>query len=321
MDVSNNVIGVDREPVSTVAIQCPRCGWDSDGLGCRVCSFRMRSVNGILHAIPLERMVHYRQFTEDYERIRASEGRGSQSEEFYLGLPYIDVSGRNNEQWQIRSKSFDHITQHVLKDVLARGNCRILDIGAGNCWMSYRFALAGHSPVAVDLLTNSQDGLGAAIHYRQHLPVFFPRVQAEMARLPFQAEQFDIVIFNASFHYSENYESTLGEAFRCVKKHGTVVISDTPWYSCEKSGVQMVTERHAAFLQRYGTRSDSVESIQYLTDERLRTLEERLSIEWAVHHPDYGLKWKMRPLMAKLCNRREPSRFRIYSARKNSRGD
>ena len=39
---------------------------------------------------------------------------------------------------------------------------RILDLGAGNGWMSYRLALQGHLPIAVDLLTNDRDGLGAA---------------------------------------------------------------------------------------------------------------------------------------------------------------
>ena len=79
----------------------------------------------------------------------------------------------------------------------------------------------------------------------------------------------------------------------------------------------MVAERHAAFLRRYGTASDSVRSLEFLTDERLRALEERLSIKWVVYFPRYGLKWALRPILAKLRHRREPSRFRIYTARKD----
>ena len=99
---------------------------------------------------------------------------------------------------------------------------------------------------------------------------------------------------------------------------GIVIISDTPWYSHEESGRKMVAERHAAFSERYGTASNSIKSLEYLTDERLRTLEEQLSIQWTVHSPQYGFKWAMRPLIAKLRTRREPSRFRIYVARKNA---
>jgi ubiquinone/menaquinone biosynthesis C-methylase UbiE len=273
--------------------------------------------NGIVHALPSERFAHYARFIEDYERIRVAEGRGSEGEDFYLGLPYKDVSGRNSNQWQIRARSYDYLIKHVLKPN-PYGGCRILDLGAGNGWMSFCLVLAGYCPFAVDLLINDRDGLGAAVHYQKHLPKLFPRFQAEIACLPFQNEQFDTVIFNASFHYSEDYTATLREAFRCVRSGGMVIIIDTPWYSCEESGSQMISERRAIFSQRYGTTSDAINSLEYLTNERLRVLEEQLSIQWDIHSPQYGFKWAMRPLMAKLRRKREPSRFRIYLARKDA---
>ncbi len=70
--------------------------------------------------------------------------------------------------------------------------------------------------------------------------------------LPFTDDEFDLVIFNASFHYSENYEKTVAEALRCTSAGGTILIADTPWYSNEASGEQMVIERRRAFTQRYG---------------------------------------------------------------------
>ncbi len=279
----------------------------------------MRMHQGIVHALQSERAAHYARFMEDYERIRAAEGRGSESEDFYLQLPYRDVSGRNSAQWHIRARSYDYLLQHVLMQNLLDGGARILDLGAGNCWMSFRLALAGYRPIAVDLLINDRDGLKAAAHYQKHLPELFPRFQAEIARLPFQDEQFDAIIFNASFHYSEDYAATLREAFRCVRKGGIVIISDTAWYSREESGRQMVSERRAAFCQRYGTASDSIRSLEFLTNERLRTLEEQLSIRWTIHSPWYGFKWMMRPSIAKLCRKREPCRFRIYAAQRDSR--
>jgi SAM-dependent methyltransferase len=299
-----------------ISMQCPCCRSDISGLDCTLCGFRMRTSRGIVHALPAERAAHYARFMQDYERIRAAEGRGSESEEFYMGLPYKDVSGRNSKQWHIRARSYDCLIKHVLKPLGCRGT--ILDVGAGNCWMSFRLALSGYRPIAVDLLTNEHDGLAAAAHYQQYLPEPLPRFQAEITRLPFQDAQFDAVVFNASFHYSEDYEASLREALRCLKSGGVVIISDTPWYSREESGRQMVSERHAAFLKSYGTASNSVLSLEFLTDERLRTLEEQLSIKWTVHSPQYGLKWSMRPLIAQLRRRREPSRFRIYAARKDA---
>ncbi|MGC1784500.1 MAG: class I SAM-dependent methyltransferase [Acidobacteriaceae bacterium] len=301
-----------------IRLQCSRCRTDLTGLDCLSCWFRLQNNDGIIDALPPERAAHYARFIEEYEQIRAAEGRGSQSESFYLGLPYIDLSGRNRKQWQIRARSYDCLMQNALKPTFPSGGARILDLGAGNGWMSYRLAMAGHHPFAVDLLVNNADGLGAAEHYRRYAPELFPRFRAELANLPFQNEQFDAVIFNASFHYAEDYEAALREALRCVKTGGMVVISDTPWYSSEESGEQMVSERHAFFFRRYGTASDAIKSLEYLTDERLRLLEEQLSIRWTVHMPGYGVRWALRPLMAKLRNRREPSRFRIYVTRRNA---
>jgi SAM-dependent methyltransferase len=297
-------------------IQCSRCRTDLIGLSCSRCGFRMSTEGGIVHALPPERTAYFLRFMQDYERIRAAEGRGSESQKFYLSLPYNDISGRNNGQWHIRGRSYDCLINHVL-DAPARGKT-VLDIGAGNCWMSFRLALLGYRPVAVDLLTNEDDGLGAAMHYQHALPDLFPRFQAEITRLPFQSRQFDVVIFNASFHYSEDYEASLGEAFRCLRPGGMVVISDTAWYSREESGKKMVSERRAAFLQKHGTASDTIQSLEFLTDERLRAMEERLSIRWKVFFPQYGLKWAARPLIARLRGSREPSRFRIYTARKDA---
>jgi hypothetical protein len=80
----------------------------------------------------------------------------------------------------------------------------------------------------------------------------------------------------------------------------------------------MLRERRAAFLKTYGTSSDALDSQEFLTDGRLRDLEDELSIRWKVYTPHYGFTWAMRPLKAKLFRRREPSRFRIYVAWKNA---
>jgi SAM-dependent methyltransferase len=278
---------------------------------------QLETRDGIIHALPPERAAHYARFITDYESIRAAEGRASATEEYYCSLPHRDLTGQNSGQWRIRARSYDALIRNVLRAGVPDGG-RVLDLGAGNCWMSFRLALAGYCPCAVDLLTNSQDGLGAAMHYRRHLPELFPRFQAELSRLPFQTDQFDAVIFNAAFHYTEDAEAALREALRCARPGGIVVICDTPWYRREESGRQMVTERRTKFKARYGSASDSLESLEYLTDARLQALAERTAIEWTIHTPRYGLRWRLRPLIARLRNRREPSRFRIYIARRTA---
>src|SRR5271163_1604816 len=311
-------------------LQCPRCreriGYlsetspsDSSELLCLACGFNLRCEHGIWKALLPERQTYFARFMQDYEFIRAAEGRGSASPEYYLDLPFRDLSGRNTAQWTIRAKTFRYIERRLIPAISARHQkrLRILDLGAGNGWMSYRLALRGHALTAVDLQTNDRDGLGAAIHYAERLTALFPRFQAELNNLPFGDGQFDLVIFNASFHYAENYEDTLAEAFRCACAGGTVLIADTPWYRKEESGRQMVEERRVAFTARYGIPSDEIASLEYLTDQRLQKMEDRFGIRWDVHTPYYGIRWSFRPLFAKLRGKREPSRFRIYAARLN----
>src|SRR5208337_5121733 len=130
----------------------------------------------------------------DYEFIRRKEGRCSQDPAFYLALPFADLTGNFIEQWRIRARSFRYLERRLLPRLiqLYGSSLRILDIGAGNGWLSYRLALAGHRPMAVDLCSNAFDGLESASHYATVLPEFFSRVQAEMTYLPFEAAQFDV---------------------------------------------------------------------------------------------------------------------------------
>ena len=65
-----------------------------NALECPLCGFRTRMSDGIFHALSPDRAAHYARFIQDYERIRAAEGRGSKDDEFYLGLPYADSTGR-----------------------------------------------------------------------------------------------------------------------------------------------------------------------------------------------------------------------------------
>jgi SAM-dependent methyltransferase len=259
----------------------------------------------------------FERFIAQYEYIRASEQRGSPDSAYYLALPFADLSGRLGDQWKIRAITFQHIVREIVVPLAARLGrpLNILDLGAGNGWLSYRLSTLGHRPVAVDLLTNDRDGLGAAPHYAAHLPHLFPRVQADLDHLPFASASFDLALFNASFHYSEDFSASLGEALRCVRRGAPVVIADTPWYREERSGLEMVQEKRAHFLKTYGFASDALESQEFLTPDRLETLARELSVQWRVLKPWYGLHWALRPLRAKLQGRRTPSKFRIFVAK------
>jgi len=321
-----------RGSSDTLSLRCPVCGGamgsvlrvslsqQVDSIRCGNCRFEMRSESGIWDALPPARKARFQRFIQQYESVRAAEGRGGNGRLYYAELPFHDATGRHASQWHIRSRSFRYFEREILRS-LERKHQRplvVFDLGAGNGWLSYRLTLRGHFCVAVDLLVNEFDGLAAASHYAPLLPHPLTCFRAEVDRLPFANEQGDCVIFNASLHYSENYARTLAEALRCLRVGGTLAIVDSPWYQNEESGAAMVAERRDDFTRRFGFPSDALASQEYFTDGRLAALETELGIHWTVLRPWYGLRWAARPLIAKFKGKREPSSFRIYTAVKTA---
>ena len=254
-------------------------------------------------------------FLADYVKIRHAEGRGSKDASYYLALPYVDITGRLQDQWTMRAKSWRYLERRVLPEIERRAGhpLRVADLGAGNCWLSYRLALRGHRPAAVDILTDPLDGLAAGRHYQSQ--AFFPRVNAEFDDLPFASASLDLVIYNASIHYSTDYRRTLAEAKRCLRPEGCFLVVDSPVYRRREHGEKMRAERHRQFQSTYGFASDTLQSIEYFDEPMLDELARDLRVEWKIYRPWYGWQWALRPLKAWWKGRRPPSRFWILRGR------
>jgi SAM-dependent methyltransferase len=295
---------------------CPRCRTSldrvsADRLVCPQDGLEYWNIEGIWRFLLPESQAHYTRFIEEYETVRRSEGRGSPDAEYYRALPFKDLSGNFSKDWAIRARSFNFLVKKFLTPIQAHLErpLKVLDLGAGNGWLSNCLAAQGDRVVAVDLLVNEQDGLGAWKHYEHQ----FTPMQAEFNHLPLMDHYADVAIFNASLHYSENYEETLKETFRVVDEEGLVVIMDTPIYRRHASGEQMVAEREAAFLAQYGFASNALESENFLTYQRVRELGDSLGVHWLYFRPFYGLRWLLRPLKAWLTRKREPAKFHLVA--------
>jgi len=256
-----------------------------------------------------------RRFLDDYLKIRHAEGRGSHDAAYYLALPYRDITGRLQDQWTIRAKSYRYLENRVLPPIEKdRGRAlRIADLGAGNCWLSYRLALRGHQPIAIDILGDPLDGLAAGRHYQERTP--FARVNAEFDDLPLAPASLDLAIYNASIHYSTDYRRTLAEIRRVLRPEGRFLIVDSPVYQRREHGQMMVAERHRQFQKTYGFASDTLESIEYFDIEMLGELGRDLGIAWQICRPWYGWQWALRPWKARWRGKRPPSNFWILSGR------
>jgi SAM-dependent methyltransferase len=309
-----------RQPaLPPFSFACPACGTPLEWITptqqlCPQDRSLYASLDGVWRFLSQERLSYYRQFMEEYEEVRRAEGRGSTDPAYYRSLPYAYSHRQDPHGWGIRLRSYQALIQRILPtlETTAIGPLAILDLGAGNGWLSYRLAKRGHSAAAVDLLTNDFDGLGAYRYY----DAWFTPLQAEFDRLPFTRSQFDLAIFNASFHYSTDYTQTLQETLRVLKPGLPVVILDSPIYRDGSSGSRMVQEREAHFTRRFGFPSNALPSQNFLTIQCLKELSEQLGLKWQALTPFYGLRWALRPIKARLLGRREPAQFRLLIGRR-----
>jgi SAM-dependent methyltransferase len=253
------------------------------------------------------------EFFHDYAKHRADEGRGLRGEDL-RALPYLK-SGPFAKQWTVRAKSYDAFLKHVLFPMEGVRALEILDLGAGNGWLSYRVALRGHKAVALDIRRDDVDGLGAAAEFLRDRPDMFECLSASFDDLPLTSGRFDIALFNASLHYAQDLTRVLGEATRVIKSGGRLVILDSPFYDSERDGAAMVAEKRVLGPANFGSRANvllAMNFIEYLTRDRLEAATPGLV--WSCRHVRYPLWYELRPLLAKLKRARAPSRFGLWIA-------
>jgi len=259
-------------------------------------------------------------FAAAYARHRAAEGRGH-SGEALMALPYLR-GGPLARQWAVRARSFEVLVGEVVAPLAARLGrpLSVLDLGAGNGWLSWRLALAGHSAIALDIREDEVDGLGAArmlaaqtlmagAEGRMHLrPGSFDAIPAPDASV-------DLAVFNAALHYALDLPAVLAEAARVVRPGGRLAIVDSPFYRREADGLAMVAEKKAGAAQRFGEGADVLLAppfIEFLTRERLAEASAASSLAWRRRRVLYPLWYEVRPLLARLRGRRPPSRFDVW---------
>ncbi len=270
---------------------------------------------GIWRFLTADRVAYFETFRREYETVRRTEGWGAPDEAYYRALPFEDRTGCLSQLWHVRAQNFQACLERVIQPIeRLKKPLHILDVGAGNGWLSYRLAQRGHRVAAIDVLINASDGLGAYIHY----DAAFTPVQAEFDRLPFDGDQIDVLIFNGSVHYSIDYEQTMCEALRVMRDDGRLVILDSPVYQHADSGRQMVREREARFERSYGFRSNALPSENYLTYQRLRELELAFKVQWDILGVFHGWRWMLQRWKAQLHQRREAANFPVIVGRRTT---
>lgn len=294
-------------------LACPDC--KSDLLGgvspsawqCGGCGAEYPVIDGVGRFLAPGRAAYYEAFLRDYTTVRHAEGRAGHDTAYYRRLPEPTPGDPLFEQWRMRSVSWRALQRRLLRQ--CRSGAVVVDVGAGVGWLSNRATDMGCRAIAVDLSVDPDDGLGAVARYAAANSLQFEAYQAEMAALPVRSGVADVVVFNASVHYATDLAAVMAEARRVLRPGGVAVVMDSPIYRRAADGAAMVAERHADFERRFGTRSDSVPSIGFLTMPGLRAATPEF--EWSRHRPWYGWRWALKPWRARLRGRRAPSRFEL----------
>ena len=255
-------------------------------------------------------------FGAEYACQRKAEGRGYSNEEL-LRLPYL-FEGPLGRQWTVRARSFDAFVTHALRPLAARLGrpLQLLDLGAGNGWLSYRATQEGHRAIALDIRDDAVDGLGAADFLQGRAGGRMESLVASFADIPLPAASVDLAVFNASLHYALDLAVCLREAERVVRPGGLIAILDSPCYRREEDGQAMVTEKKTQAAARFGDRAEALLAlpfIEFLTRKRLDTASPP-GLRWRRQRIFYPLWYEVRPILAALRRARPPSRFDLWTA-------
>ena len=261
-----------------------------------------------------------RRFRTAYAEHRASEGRGQGGEDEVRALPYLRT-GPTAPQWRVRAKSYERFVSMVLEPLareVATRPLHLLDLGAGNTWLSCRARGLGHRATAVDLRVDGVDGLGVLMNGASAAMALPDRVAGSFEALPIADDVADIAVFNAAIHYALDLERALAEACRVVRSRGRIVVIDSPFYDSATHGEAMVAQKQAQCRAQFGQLAPDLLAlpfIEFLTADRLAHASKPFGLAWRRHRVRYPLRYELRPLLARLRGRRVPSRFDVWETR------
>jgi SAM-dependent methyltransferase len=301
-------------PVWLPHFVCPECeapleGGTREEQPCPRCARTFARHDGVWRFLDPQRRERLEPFVRQYRAVREQEGRRSVTSDYCRMLPAVPADDPNAGEWRVRQETY----RHLLRGVLAAGKqpSAILDLGAGSGWLAHRLSTLGHHVVAVDVIEDDLDGLGAVRHY----PTPIVAIHADFDALPLAPGQFDLVIFNGSLHYAADAGSTLARARQMLAPGGTLVVMDSPMFRAARDGAAMIADAVRRFTAQYGLREIVRQGAGFLTFASLAATARALDMH-AEFIPSRGpLAWRLRRQLARLRLRREPASFGMWVAR------
>jgi SAM-dependent methyltransferase len=248
-------------------------------------------------------------FLQQYRLVRKQEGRHDLTDADYRNLPSVAPTDPHAREWAIRRETYHHLLRHVL--AAGQQPSTILDLGAGNGWLSHRLAALGHQLVAVDVSVDDRDGLGVVRRCSTEVVT----MQADFDALPLAPSQFDVVLFNGSLHYAGNPGRTLAGAHQLLRPGGTLVVMDSPIFHEDVDGVAMIADTVHRFAEQYGLQNIIRQGRGYLTFALLAESANAMRLDAEFVLSRGSLAWRLGRAVARLRQGRQPAAFGLWVAR------
>jgi SAM-dependent methyltransferase len=294
-----------RTPISPVSMAS-----DVDGeVPCNLCGTTFERRGPLWRFLTAARAKTAAAFDAQYRAVRTRDGHRSTAAEYYRMLPSVPRDHPQAAEWRIRRESYAHLQDHAVPAIWL-GATRILELGAGCAWLSYRLATLGYRVVAVDRLDDEADGLGACRHY----PVTFPAVQADFDALPFEPHQFDVVVFTGSLHYSSDPAASLREAVRMIAPGGAVAVMDSPTFRRDADGEAMVADQRRLLSAEHGIADPIRAGVGFLTYAGMERAFRSLGLRSRFLQSHGPLMWRLRRQIGRWRLGRQPAAFGVWVA-------
>lgn len=162
-----------------------------------------------------------------------------------LNLPF----GAGAGPWQDVERMF----RGALFQMDLRGGEWVLDIGAGEGWASHHFARRGANAVAIDVVPDTQLGLGRAWKRMALGGTSFDLLIGDNEGLPFAEGSFDFVFSSNTLHHHDHLDALFGSIYKVLKPGGRLIaIGDPliPLYWAESDATDGDREKSFGIIER-----------------------------------------------------------------------
>jgi len=182
---------------------------------------REKKKKNIYYLSKLSSELHQQEQT--YINVRQKERR-LYDDEIVRNLPDISGSHPFYHEWQIRKESMNQLVKYFSR----KKGLNILDVGAGNCWLSNQLSLQTENFLfALDINILELEQGARVFEKNENLKFIFGNIFENI----FEAHWFDALILSSSIQYFNDLNELLQRLFLLLTDDGEIHITDSPFYN------------------------------------------------------------------------------------------